>query len=172
MSAFNFPPEHRDPVVFLACKWARELQDDETMPSVVDFDDEEIRQAIVQDIMSATFWEKQTGEKLSFDFEELVRFVNPASRARVEEQIKHGDVQELIVEVHGQLRLRDQRSVEQAAMDFCGVYYDGYEMPYGVLKVDRSAIAQAIEDHGGINQFADSLKMDLQSNVPLDKKEH
>lgn len=172
MKTINFPPEHLDPKVFLDCKYARELQDDPSATSVTDYTDEEVRHSIVQDVLAVTFWEKQVGGKLNFDWSELVRFIGAASLVRVEEAYKHPDVQVHLQVTDGQIRLKEGRVLEQAAMDYCGVWYDGFDMPDDVFRVNRDALSDAVGRHSSIEKLADALMMDMQSTVIPDKNVH
>lgn len=171
MSDNDFNPGDGDPEKFIKDPYVRELIDSEFI-SVDDFTSDEQREAIIQDILTMTFWEKRYNKKLNFDFDELMRFVKPYRRPHIQDQLMHASVQALITMDEGQLRIKPNREIEQAAMDFCGVYFTGYVMPEGAIIINREAFEASVQLHGGLEQFTESVLMDVLSPHQSNKTSH
>jgi len=85
---------------------------------------EEIRQAIIENILVVSMWEKIFEEKASYTLDELVCYVFPFNHTRVQAQFHSSDVQNLLEK--GSKELRIKPSMLEAAMEYCGVFYHGY----------------------------------------------
>jgi hypothetical protein len=137
--------------------------------SIEHMSDEELRQSIVEDILMVTMWEKEFSQKLHFGWTQFTRFVERRHHKRINEQIRHDEICDLIVEAKSpyktELRIRDDRNILQAAMDYCGCWYEGYSMPAeGVLCINRDALEDAISDHGGYDQLIQAITMDVMAS--------
>lgn len=148
----------------ISVKYTRELMTDGDVWSPSNMTDDELRQAIVQDILAFTMTEIETTEKFNLTERELVKFVIPLQRRRILDMLKHPEIVGLINYSNGHLRIRDDENIRQAAMDFCGVWYDGYTPtdPTGVITINTSAVVQAVEEHGGIDNLAAALAMEIE----------
>lgn len=62
-----------------------------------------------------------------------------------------------------QIRILDTQEMLQKAMDYCEVWFTGYDSPKGTITVDRCALEDAIEDSGGVENLAMALGMELNS---------
>lgn len=162
---FNFNEEHRDAQVFLDCIYARCLADIYEMGqltfSVSNMTDLEVLESIVGDIVGATMWEIQTEKTLNFDRVELLKFVPQEQHLRILTILNEDSfVRNLLAdEVNGQLRI-DKDKLQQA-MDFSGVWYDGYEMAEDAIVVDREAINPMFQNP----VLLSSLLMEMKANT-------
>jgi len=102
---------------------AWELRDSAEM-QVSRMSNEEIRQAIIENILVVSMWEKIFEEKASYTLDELVCYVFPFNHTRVQAQFHSSDVQNLLEK--GSKELRIKPSMLEAAMEYCGVFYHGY----------------------------------------------
>lgn len=167
---FDFVEEHRDPKLFLGCEAAYQVVHNDVF-SVLNMTDEELQQSIVEDILAVTFWEDQTENKVKFGLEELLRFVGPFElRERVTLMLKDPGVACYIKGDHNDLRIKDDRAIRQAAMDKCGMWFSGYDLGENAMIIDREAVQETVNQHGGIENYATSVHMDLMSTHPLQKK--
>jgi hypothetical protein len=142
-------------------------------------DDRQLREAIVQDVLAFTMLNVETKQSFNLDGQELMRFMRIQSeRLRVARAFKHPEISGLVKvsnplyawvdspesRSNTRIWMSTDRSVLQAAMDYCGVWYDGY-MPTdmsGVIVVNTEALETAVEKHGGIDNLATALAMDLE----------
>ena len=106
--------------------------------------DEEVRQSVIQDILAATMIQKEQGVSLEYDFANMIRFVNAGNHERVVTALNDEEVQSFIIQENGQYRIADDPTVLQAAMDFCGVYYEGFDWPDGVITVNREGFQEKV----------------------------
>ena len=141
--------------------------------------DDEVKQSIVQDILSFTMNEIRTGVKFDLTMDELLKFTSNRGnlKGRIKRLFLSDDVQGLLdketlsfwppANVSG-IRIRNDKAVLSAAMDLCGVWWDGYipENRSDILVVNKEALTEAINEIGGINNLAKSLGMDLQCSIP------
>ena len=171
---FDFPESHRDEKKFLGCEPAFQVVDNSCY-SIDNMTDEELRESIIEDLLAVTMWEKQSNQKIHFGFQRFMRFlpIRPISkRERVFAQMHHADIVHLIDhkddENDGELRIKDNHAILQAAMDYAGVWYSDFVMPDGAVCIDR----QAIEDAGGIETIATSLYMDVISQQTPSTTKH
>lgn len=169
---FDFHPDHKNPSVFLQCIDSRavrhEIIDGEVMWSIDAMDDDELREAIVEDILGISMWEIQTGQKITYHFEEMTRFlIWNHQYERVAEMLKSEAVTRFVEQIEGEYRIKNSQEIRQAAMDYCGVWYSDYRMGEDVVVFDnqhREAMKSTIDQHGGIEQLAVALSMDLVAN--------
>lgn len=167
---FDFIEEHRDPVAFLACEDAFQVVHSDVF-SVKNMTNEELQQSIVEDILAVTFWEEQTGNKVKFGLDELLRFVEPVKlRERVVLTLKDPAVDVFMKGDLNNLRIKDNTSIRQVAMDKCGVWFSGYEMAEGAMIINREEVQAAVDQHGGVENYAAAINMDIQSTHPTPKK--
>jgi hypothetical protein len=161
----DFTKQDEDLEKFLNNQWARELLDDVVI-DLGDYSDEEIRESVVQDILMMTMWEVKFQKSMCFKLDDLVMFVSNHNRPRVLEALDHPDVViflDSVKKTQDQLRIRPERVVKQAAMDYCGVYYSGYDIPPDAIMVNREVLEDLVEETGGVEPLAKSLAMDLES---------
>lgn len=166
----DFNPQDRDWNRFINDPLIRELADTEFC-SLSGYTDEEIRQSVVQDILTITFWEKTFGEKKLFNLLELLKFVHRDNLYRVLDALHHPEVSGLVERTKDGLRIRNNRSIEQHAMDYCGVYMSGYDMPEGTIVTNRQEAADTFRYYGSVENMAAALAMDLQASFKF-RSEH
>lgn len=163
-AVFDFMPEFIDFDKFLKEDAAWQLVSNEVF-SVDHMSDKELREAIVEDVLTATMWEKQTGKRIDFTMNTLCRFLSHEQRVRIKEAMIHPEIYSLFdPNFNDNIRIFDTQVILQAAMDYVGVWFTGYVMPEGALCVDRQALQEAMDTHGGIDNFIDAIVMDLTSS--------
>lgn len=140
--------------------------------SVKNMTDAELGESIVNDVLIATFYEKE-GNVVNFTPEILVRFLHGPLRQKVLEKLQSSDLAWYFDTTNGQLRIRNERNILQAAQDYAGVIYSDFEFtdktqPY--IEIDHGAARKAIDEAGGFENLVASLNMDLQATVLPSKK--
>ena len=177
MTNSNFHPDHVDPIAFLNCEDAFQITDNYVF-SITNMTDRELREAIIHDILSITMWEKENNRKLHFGFTRLNRFLPRHLHKRVSLQMKHDEICNLIQiqrnDSGSEIRIKDNHAILQAAMDYAGTWYTGFNIPDGVCVF--SVNHELVEKLGGIDAIAtlvvNDIKasdMDKLSNVPPTK---
>lgn len=157
---------------FLDCMMVREFMDCE-FHSTAWMSEQEMKESIIQDILTFTMEEnKFPGEKLFLDFGELTRFVNNKSVNFAVGFVTSAEFQALVLYGEKGYRVKPEREILQAAMDYCGVYWEGFKMPPDCICVDREAFKEQVDKHGGLNNFATALEMDIQASVPTQSNVH
>ena len=142
--------------------------------SVRNMDDKELQKAILSDLLGVTFWEKEKNTKVSFTEDDLIRFIYGQQRHRITEMLNHENISNLISVENDQIRIRDQHEILQAAMEFAGVWFGKYEPkdPTGVLKINRDVVSEEDKKVGGLDNFIQSISMDLISNTAENISKH
>lgn len=132
---------------------------EEDIAGVQNMSDDEIVSAILNDLLRV---------RLEFTLErphglhwcELMRFLKTnRQKERVLEALCDARVQDLIIDcTEGEykqfINLRSDRVTLQAAMDIAGVWYDGYEVPEGVVVLSLSERGAALIEELGVDDFA------------------
>lgn len=159
---FDFESVYRDKEVLLASEYIRQIVHNEVF-SIVNMDDDELKESIIEDILVFTMWEIQANERLSFTFEDLVRFLPEDLHSRVQEALESEEVAVYLDDsLVDEIRIVKNRSVLQEAMDFCGCWYSGFKMPddITIISVNRDAI----KPHPELLSL--SMAMDNEANAP------
>lgn len=108
----------------LACADCWELVDGDIL-SIRSMDDEELKQALVEDMLSVRYWEV-AGKSLDFRPDDLLRHLPPDLHERTRQAYADPFVQSLLdLRQDGQVRIHDHHL--QDAMDFAGVWHEGFE---------------------------------------------
>lgn len=158
---FDFEPVYRDKDVLLNDEYIRQVVHNEAF-SIVNMDDDELKESIIEDILVFTMWELQTSDKLSFTFNDLVKFLPVELHDRVREALGTPDVSIYIDHKLGdEIRIIKDLDVLQQAMDFCGVWYSGFVIPEGIKVVMTSKDA--------VKPSPEELSMDMLANAPWSK---
>ena len=91
--------------------------------SVKNMSDAELGESIVNDVLMVTFFEKE-GNLVDFTSEKLIRYLKGHWRAKVLNKIQSQEIAWYFNNTNGQLRIRDERNILQAAMDevWCGLW--------------------------------------------------
>ena len=118
--------------------------------SVKNMTDEELGEAIINDILIATFFEKE-GNTVNFTPEILIRFLCGSIRAKVLKKLQSKELAGYLDTTNGQLRIKNDRNILQAAQDYAGVVFDGFEFtdqtqPY--IKIDHDTVRKEIDKAG------------------------
>lgn len=162
MSTFDFYPTFVDFNVMLAEEAAWQVVNNDVF-NIDNMSDKELRQAIVEDVLCVTIWEKQTGKKADFTFDTLTRYLTEKQKSKVKASLFHDEIFPFFNHFPDNLRVSDNKRTLQAAMDYCGVWFNGYDMPNGIIRMDRESVHEAVEKHGGLDNLIDSMVMSLVS---------
>lgn len=158
---FDFIPEFIDFSKMLTEPLAWQVAHGEVF-SVDNMSDDELRQSIVDDVLAVTIWEKQMDQKVDFTVDTLCRFLSVEQKTRVQEVMKHPFIWGLFnPDLKDNIRILDDKAVLQAAMNYCGVWFTGYDTPDGIIRIDRHALQEAMDNNGGIDNLVNGLVMDL-----------
>lgn len=170
---FIIHPEFVNPAVFLAKEHAWQITDGHVF-SIDNMTDKELCEAIIDDVLSVTMWEKELGKKMHFGITQLLRFIPKCKQKRVKKALKHDDISGLIqidriyrgnTLTGSEIRIKDHPVILKAAMDYCGVWYGDEEIPEGELVIDCGALARKVHELGGIENTVESLTMDMVANI-------
>lgn len=139
--------------------------------SVKNMSDAELGESIVNDVLIATFYEKE-GNVVDFTPEILVRFLHGPLRQKVLEKLQSSGLAWYFNTTNGQLRIKNDRNILQAAQDYAGVWYGDFEPTdknTAVFRVNSGILTDAVKAYGSIDALATSLAMDLVSDVPVNQ---
>lgn len=168
----NFHPLCRDPEFFLGDEESWEVKMGESF-SIVNMSDAELMEAIVQDVLCVTAWEQEMNRKLDFGIEQLLRFVpSQIWREKVVLLLKQGEIKGLFDQNGTQVRIKSDRAVMQTAMDYCGLWMYGYDIPDSALKFNAEGFTEAVEKHGGLNNLVAAMGMDLHASSSGNNTKH
>ncbi len=153
----------------------QETMDDELMFSVVhnnifsinNMSDAELRQSIVDDILMVTMMEKEEKTTINFGQHELFRWIKPTQHGWVYSQMGHPEISGLIERKNGQIRIKNVKEVLQAAMDYCGHWWEGFNIPNepGIITMNHEKVDEMIADAGSFDQFINNLAHTLQADM-------
>lgn len=149
------------------------------MFSINNMSDQEVRESIIHDILMVTMIEKEEKTSIDFGQSQLFRWIKLTQHGYVFSQMNNSEICGLIENKNGQLRIKDQIEILQAAMDYCGHWYNGFTPPEGmegILCVDTEAFQAQVEEAGGFDQFCQNVfdkiapeLMDNEATVPGNK---
>lgn len=185
----------KDINAFFNNEYAWQLVDGDVF-SVRYMTEQEVLESIVDDILNVTMLEKTTGKKCFFGFSKLTRFLDSEWRNKIKVLLNHdsisglicctpatiehfsASINELLLEnilkkgSHKQIRIKDDRAILQAAMDFCGCWYEGFPPPEGVklLQFNTEKINSEIHKFGSIENLSQSLAMDITARIQKSDK--
>ena len=163
MTNFDFHPDHRDPVKFLQCEEARQLVNGEFF-NINNMSNDELMQAIIDDVLAVTIWEIQTGLTLYFDMSELTRFLTLSQKLRLTSLLKNDEVKKYLEYKGAQIRIKTDPYTLKSAMEYVGVSYNNYALPGPVIQVNREAFKSF-----DFNDLAKSIAMDLESTCIVEQ---
>ncbi len=108
--------------------------------SVEHMDDEELKQAVVSDLLTAGYDKDSGAGEMPLTEEDVSRLVqDPQQKERVTQALNSPEVQRLLdteLLEAGQYAIKNTTATLQRAMDYCGVYVidsDEYEYPEGLI---------------------------------------
>lgn len=159
---FDFEPVYRDKDVLLNDEYIRQVVHNEAF-SIVNMDDDELKESIIEDILTFTMWELQTSDKLSFTFSDLVCFLPEDLHGIVKDALESDEVSRYLdMDTGDEIRIIKNRSILQEAMNYCGVWYSGFTVP------DDVEIISVVKGSEKPNPelLAISLSMDQEANAP------
>lgn len=173
--AFDFPELARDPEAYLREEAAWQLVNNSVF-SIECMDDKELREAVIEDILTVTMLEKQLGQTLHFGITKMLRFLTRQHHRRVMDALKHDEIRNLIMLSRGksgsEVRIKDNREILQAAMNYCGVYYSDFEMGENALIINREILNAAVQQHGGLKNLTEAMVMDVRAKAPCNTTLH
>lgn len=131
--------------------------------SINNMSDEELRQSIVDDVLLITMIEKEEKVTIDFDQQQLFRWIKPTQHGWVYSQMGHPEISGLIERKNGQIRIKDQHEILQAAMDYCGHWWDGFTIPNepGIVTLNHDVFEEKVNAAGGFDQFVEGLTQTL-----------
>lgn len=103
---------------------------DNDVYSVYNMSEREVKESILEDLLSVWDYEKSNPDnKLSFKLSDLIRHVTGKEmRDFIKEAVAYDlEISQLIEISPESIRIKNQREVLQAAMEYCGVWFDGFE---------------------------------------------
>jgi len=162
----DFRLEYADFNVLLNTDVAWEVVDNEVF-SVANMSGREIRESIIQDALMVTMWEKHFNKKANYELKELYRNIkNLRLKSRVCIQLTNPEIVQMLDLSNGNsVRIKNDPAILQAAMDYCGVYYTGFEMSKECIVVNQENLQHAVDAAGGIGELARSVLMDLNATT-------
>lgn len=165
-NSFDFRSELRDVKKFLNDRLGSSLANYE-YDLISDYSDDGLRVQVIEELLSVTMWEVQTGLSLVFMSESLLRFIphHDPQGLRILESLTHSEIQKFIVFKGDQIRLKKDHQNLQSAMEYCGTYYSGFIMPEGCILSDHDAGSNLLNKFGSIENIAASLVMDLMASI-------
>lgn len=155
--------------VFLTSDFAWQIVDNE-MFSVWNMTDRELCESIVEDVLAVTMWEIQKNEQVYFSSNTLVRNLEShRAKAKVLNQIGNPEISKIFDILAGyRIRIKNDPAILQAAMDYCGVWYSGYNMPAGtIIHADDNVMDEKIAQYGSLENLAKAMSMELDITVPI-----
>lgn len=153
---------------FLGDRYARELTYIEDVCCTSNMTDKEIRESILVDLMNFHFWELEHQTKLHIDFGELTRHAKKAEYLRILEQLSHPDIASCFKQDKdtGAISIIPTRENLQWCMDYSGVWFEGYQMPDDVIRINTDVFDNKVREHGGVENLISAMAMELMSNSP------
>jgi len=116
---------------------SKEILDDPLMFQVVhnslfsvnNMSDLELRESIIHDILLITMLEKKEKIVIDFDQQKLFRWVKPCQHLRIKQQMNHKEITDLVYQTNKQFRIKKDRKSLQTAMNYCGHWYENFTIP-------------------------------------------
>lgn len=162
----DFNPALKDKVFFLDMQdiWSVSHSD---VFSINNMTDRELRESVVEDVLAVTMWVKTFAQPLDFKIETLMRFLkSDDQRERVFTALNDAEVKGLFeMNENQQLRIRDNREILQAAMDYCGNWYGGFTIPpnIDVIMSNSEMLDEAVQQYGSVDGVIDALSMEFKA---------
>jgi len=117
-------------------------------------------------------WEKENNQKVHFGFTKFLQWIPRYLHKRVFKEIQNEEIIGLIEIKDREIRIKDQREILQAAMDYCGHWWENFDIPKDALVFSKENLEKMVEEAGGIEALATELaneiiseQIDKQSNA-------
>ena len=142
---------------------------DNDVCSINNMDDRQLRESIVNDILTVTMWEIDNKKKVHYGMTKFLQFIRREKQKRVMDMMKHPEIEFMIhlvrTEGGSEIRIKDDRNIRQAAMDYCGHWYEGYTIPEGmdIISLNFEKFEEEVEKYGSVENLAASLAMDVRA---------
>lgn len=147
MSVNDFPIRYKSFADFLneEANWA--LVDNDVY-SVRNMSEKELKQSIIQDIVGVTMFEKEFGYDCYFGLSNLVVRLDGEYCDKIHKLLATDpEITGMVEFVGGKgYRIKNDRETLQKAMDYSGVWYDGFDMPEDVIIRDMEGLEMDEDD--------------------------
>lgn len=158
---------YANPEEWLADCYAWNVWHDGEVYSIDNMDDKQLMESILEDLLQLTFYETSNSVSVHFTYATLVRFLpKTAQRNRVKEMLESETVQKYVTtDQNGMLRIKNDRHLQQEMMDLIGVWMEGFDVPDspGIIRVNNEVLKEKVEQHGGIDNLAKALSMEVEA---------
>lgn len=149
--------------------YAWELVDNNVF-TVKNMNEKELKESIIQDLLSVTMWEIKTKEDVHFSLSTLCRKVPREYVNKIKQLIKAADICDMIHIRDKRIRIYNSQKNLQAAMNYCGVWFEGYAPPKGTKVIDTGKVRDAVNELGSVDALATSLSMDIKATITQSTK--
>lgn len=141
--------------------------------SINNMSDREIRESIIEDLLVVTVYEIREKTEVKYTQWSLVRWLPFYRRNSILRMLDHCEIANLIERSEGKIRIRNDRNILRAAMEYCGVYYsewfDKEELPKDLIGLNNQVVKELIEKNGSFDNVVKSFTMDLKANCSTKK---
>lgn len=131
--------------------------------SVDNMSDKDLEESIIQDILGVTMFCKEFKMSGKFTVGVLTRLLYNKQARRVVDLLKRKRVKKFLVHTEDGYRIKDDKKTLQAAMDMCGVWYDGFEMPEDVI---RRVLSEGVPTDEELEEMAATIGKELANEKP------
>ena len=136
--------------------------------SINNMSDREIRESIIEDLLVVTVYEIREKTEVRYTQWSLVRWLPFYKRSSILKMVDHCEIANLIERSEGKIRIRNDRNILRAAMEYCGVYYEEWfdkeELPKDLIGLNSQVVEELIEANGSFDNMVKSLAMGLEAN--------
>jgi hypothetical protein len=156
--------DYSDPEVFLNDEYLFYVVHN-SVCSIMNMTDRELRESIVSDILMITMWEKEHNKKVHYGFTKFLHWLQRDMHQQVLSEMKHDEISGLIDIQADEIRIKDRKEILQVAMDYCGMWYEGFIIPVGlnVITTSKETISSVVENAGGGVKLTEKIVSELQS---------
>lgn len=141
--------------------------------SINNMSDREIRESIIEDLLVVTVYEIREKTEVKYTQWSLVRWLPFYRRNSILRMLDHCEIVNLIERSEGKIRIRNDRNILRAAMEYCSVYYEEWfkkeELPKDLIGLNSEAVKELIENNGSFGNMVKNLAMDLEANCSTKK---
>lgn len=137
--------------------------------------DQELREAIVEELLNVTMMERKHNFQLDFGYNQLFKFVMRHHYKRIKAAMQHDEISELMdnKEINGkiQLRIKNNPVILQAVMEYCGVFYDGFTIPEGTVVYGLTQETKDLLSTNTVDEVVSYIAKQIEPNL-VDTKSH
>lgn len=140
---------------------------DNDLTSIDNMSDKEVRESILEDLLTVTMYEFREKVEVQFSEEDLLKWLPKKKRNRVIEAMNHPEIKDLLDKSDDRIRVKKYRDTLRAAMEYCGIYYvelfSAEEIPKDIIFGNQFVLKEAAEECGGIENLTRSMAMDMKA---------